>query len=176
MGLFSRVKKGIGGALFGKGPKQVSTMSPQQQQLLGLLQGGLAGGGALGGALGGFDPNEIAQLFQTGVAEPARRQFQQRTLPGIEQRAIGSGLTRSSGLQRQQLEGEFDLEEMLSSQLAQAQLGAREGSLNRQLQGLGIGLGGQQTALQGGQKGVLEDILGGLGGSFTKNVATGFLR
>lgn len=174
MGLFSRIKKGISGTLFGKGAKQVSTLSPQQRKLMSMLQTGLGGGGALGGALGGFDPEEINQLFQTGVAGPARKQFQQRTLPGIEQRAIASGLNRSSGLQRQQLEGEFDLEEMLTSQLAQAQFGARESALDRQLKGLGVGLGGGQVALQEGKSGMLENILGGLGGSFSHR--SGFLR
>jgi hypothetical protein len=160
--LFSK----IGGALFGKGAKQISTLSPGQQQLMQLLQGGLGGQGPLGGAFGGYDPEEINRLFQTGVGDPTRKQFQERVVPGMEQRAIASGLNRSSGLQRQMLEGELDLEGMLGGQLAQAQFGAREGELNRQLQGLGVGLGGQQTGFKPGQEGLLQGALGGFAGSF----------
>ena len=166
MGLFKK----IGNAIFGKGAKQVSTLSPGQQQLMQLLQGGLSGEGSLGGALGGYDPAQTAEFFEKGVADPARKQFQERTLPGIEQRAIASGLNRSSGLQRQQLEGEFDLEGMLASQLANSQFGARESSFGRQLQGLGIGLGGGQVGFKGGSEGLLQGAAGGFAGGFGRGL------
>ena len=172
--IWSRLSKAFGGR--GAKTKTIKTSSPLQDQLLALIQQGLGGEGMLGGALGGYNPEEIAKLFQQGVADPARQQYFERSVPQLEQRAIASGVYGASGLQDKIGRGAMDLESMLASNLAQTQLGARQGDLNRQLQALGLGLGTptQQTAIVPGRQGLLESMLTGGAEGIGKGIGSGF--
>jgi len=141
---FSKIFKQTGaGQLLGGGPKskRVKTLSPGQQEIFDLIRQGVGGEGQFGGLFGGFDPNQIAQFFEQGVAAPTRQRFFEQSVPELEQRAIASGLTRSSGLQNKIQRGAVDLESQLASLLAQQQMGAREAALGRQMGGIQTLLG-----------------------------------
>jgi len=101
------------------GIEQVSGLSPEQQQLFTRLSQE-------------FDPAQLVDMFQTSVGDPARQQFQQQTLPGIQERFIAGGGARSGAVGRAGVQAGADLETGLSGQLAQLIAGAQEGSLNRQ--------------------------------------------
>jgi len=170
--------------LFKSKPQRTQAIDPisdTQRAFFEMLQQGIGGEGPLAGALGGFDPEQISQFFQTGVGDPARKQFFERTAPGLQQRAAASGLSRSSGLQRMIEEQQGDLEGQLSALLAQQQMGARESALDRQLRAAGIGTQApqQQIGIQPGRQSVLQGLLqgaaSGLGQAAGSGLA-GFLR
>jgi len=73
-----------------------------------------------------FDRDRTIAEFETGVGDPARRRFEQETLPGIAERFSSFGGTRGSGF-RQELAGAgANLESNLASLLSQT-LGAERG-------------------------------------------------
>lgn len=128
--------------------ERVSNLSPGQQNIYDLLTQAVSGEGPFADLFGGFDPDEISRLFQQGVGDPARQQFQEKTLPGLEQRAIGSGLTRSSGGLRQELEASSGLESQLMELLARQQTGARESAMDRQTSILDVLLGTPESRIE----------------------------
>jgi hypothetical protein len=128
--------------------ERVSNFSPGQQNIYDLLNQAIMGEGPFADLFGGFDPDQINELFQQGIAAPARRQFQERTLPGLEQRAIGSGLTRSSGMFRQGMEAEGDLEDRLNELLARQQMGAQESAMGRQMSAIDALLGTPESRIE----------------------------
>jgi len=81
----------------------------------------------------GFD--EAA--FQSGVADPARKQLVEQTLPAVQERFIGAGGGRSSAANRALASAGTDLE----SSLAQQRFGAIEAQKNRAMQAAMGGLG-----------------------------------
>jgi len=155
--------------------REIDPMSDTQRAFFEMIQQGISGQGPLAGAIGGFNPEEIAQFFQTGVAEPARKQFFERTAPGLQQRAAASGLSRSSGLQRMIEEQQGDLEGQLSALLAQQQMGARESALERQLRAAGIGTSApqNQVGIIPGRQSIMEGILQGASSEIGKAAGSG---
>lgn len=144
--------------------KKISALGDTGKELFDLIHQGVLGQGPFASIFGGFDPEQINQFFQTGVADPMRKQFQERTLPGLAQRTVGAGLSRSSGLQRQIGQQENDLEDRLMAMLAQQQMGARESALQRQRGGIENLLKTPETIIQqtpgtSGTPGMLEQFL-----------------
>lgn len=103
------------------GIDQVSNITPEQQDVLSKL-------------LGDFDPSSLETMFKGSVADPARQQFQQQTLPGIQERFIAGGASRGGAMNRAAVGAGANLESGLSAQLAQLLGGAEQGQLNRQAQ------------------------------------------
>ena len=161
----------------GQSAQQVPTLTPEQQELVGLLgrQATPAVQAITGATIPGqefapggpsplqqqafglagqlpeqfqFDPNRIAQQFQP-LAEFARQGFQQETIPAIAGAAGFGGGARSSGFQDILAREGRNLELGLASHLGQQQIGAFERAQDRtgQLPGLLAGIGGLQRAL-----------------------------
>jgi len=101
------------------GIEQVSALTPEQQSLFTKL-------------MADFDPTELTDMFKSSVADPARQQFQQKTLPGIQERFIAGGGAGSGALNRAAVGAGADLESGLSGQLAQLLAQAQQGTLSRQ--------------------------------------------
>ena len=137
---------------------------PQQQGLGQILQQALSG---LQQPLGqGFAP----------IAEQARTQFQQQTIPGIAERFSGIDGQRSSGFQQALGQAGAGLEQGLAGQ--QAQFGLQQQGLLQQL--LGQGLTPQFENLQFERDpGLLQQLLtafaGGAGQAAPKAIS-GFLK
>ena len=145
--------------------KKFKTSSPLMDEMLKMISQGLkTGQGPFGQAFGGYDPDEISSLFQKGVGDPARRQMMEKTLPGMQQGMVASGLNRSSGGQRMGNDMQMDMEQQLSEMLARQQMGAREGELNRQMQAINPILNTQthQTYVQPGQQSGFQSMMAAL--------------
>lgn len=147
------------------GFQQVPTGTQGQQDLIQQLIQGLMGGGTGGGPLGAGLGNLQGILsgdpkaFEA-FAAPARRQFQEQTIPGIAERFSGQGAQSSSAFGQQLGAAGAGLEESLSAQRAALQSQALS-----QLQGL-LGQAGQsqfQTFEQQAQPGFLQSLLSALG-------------
>jgi len=76
------------------------------------------GMGALDQTLGDFDPTRIQDSFQQGVANPARQNFQEQTIPGITERFAGTGGLRSGAYSGQMLKEGQNLESGLAGNLS----------------------------------------------------------
>lgn len=145
--------------------KNRSTLSPDQMNLLNNLISSLTGGGgAFGDLFGAFDPSQAADVFQKGVSDPAMRNFQQRIMPGIQQSFADQGA--SSGLYNSLAGAGRDLQENLSSQLANFIFQSQQQQKGNQLSGLGLGLGTQtmQPYIQQGSSGFLPGLLSNFAG------------
>lgn len=158
--------------LFGQSGRfeQLPTLTPQQGKYLRNLMTSTAP--ATGQAQGYYqemlDPS--AEAYQR-FAAPARRDFQQTTVPAVAGRFASSNVLRSSGFQNRALRAASDLETNIAAQRAQMQAQAAQGLT-------GIGAMGQAAATTptfqniyrpptGGFLGnVLSPLAGGLGGSF----------
>lgn len=103
------------------GIDQINTITPEQQEVFSKL-------------LGDFDPTSLQKMFQTSVADPARQQFQQQTLPGIQEKFIAGGGSRSGAFNRAATGAGANLETGLAAQLAQLLGGAEQNQLGRQAQ------------------------------------------
>jgi len=99
--------------------QQQSVLTPEQQTTLSKL-------------LQDFDPAQVTNMFQDSVAAPARQQFQQQTLPGIQERFISEGAPNSGAAQRTAYGAGANMESGLSGQLAQLLYQAQQGTENRQ--------------------------------------------
>jgi len=99
--------------------EQINRLTPEQQQIFSKL-------------LGDFDPSALTEMFQTSVADPARQQFQEQTLPGIQERFIGGGGARSGAVGRAGVQAGANLESGLAGQLSQILAQAQESQLGRQ--------------------------------------------
>lgn len=141
------------------GYDQVPTMNPQQQQflqqLLSQLQGPLSQGiGNLEGILSGRP--EAFEAFEA----PARKAFEERTVPGIAERFTGIGGQRSSAFGQQLGQAASDLETNLSAQRA----GLQSQALQQLMALLGQGTQPQfQTSFRPQSPGFLQGLFGGLG-------------
>ena len=129
-------KKGQGvlkNTLFGSPSSidQVSTQTPGQRDLLNfLIQRAQSGQGGFG-----FDEDFFDQSF----TQPAINEFQNTTVPAIQQAAIASGQQRSSGLNDVLARAGTQLQGQLSGQRADL----LNQALNRQLQAASTALGTQ---------------------------------
>lgn len=152
--------------------KQVPTKTPQQMdflsQMLQSLMGGTGGQGQeaalqhLMGLLSGSP-----ESFQA-IEAPARRGFEQQTIPGILERFSGGGAGRSSGLQQTLGAAGQELETGLAAQRGQMQQDAVKQLLANFLGQSQLGLGTQtfENVMQPGRGGFLQSLLGGMSGGF----------
>ena len=138
--------------------KQVNRFTPQQQglqnqgiqQLMQLLQGGYGSKPDISG----FAP----------IAQQARTQFQQQTIPSIASRFEGMGAYGGGDYNRFVAQAAKGLDESLASQ--GAQFGQQQQGLQQNLLQLLLGLGTQpsfENIYQQGQPGALQPLLGGIG-------------
>lgn len=132
--------------------EQVSRITPEQQSLLNNLIGDIQSGefnlgetaqyqeglGALSSLLEGFDPTRTTEAFQQQVADPARQQFSEETLPAIREQLIASGAGRGTGAERIQTQAGQRLEQGLSGQLAGLLQQGEQMGAQQQLSALGL--------------------------------------
>lgn len=135
-GLSSKKFRGEAGkALFGKSAKnkQLSLLTPEQQQLTELINEGLTkGSGPFAELLGSFNESE----FNKGVSEPAMKHFQEKILPQLQEKFIAGNQALGSGMRQGQLDAATDFQSKLA--------GLRYNAQQQQQQNR---MGGLQTAL-----------------------------
>lgn len=149
--------------------EQLPTVTPGQQSLMQQLIGGLGGGGFGQGPLGaglGAGLQNLQQILSgqpeafQAFAAPARRAFQEQTIPGIAERFTGLGAQRSSAFGQQLGQAGAGLEEQLAGQRA----GLQSQALQQLMSLLGQAQQPQfQTTQIPGTQGALQSLLGGLG-------------
>lgn len=164
---------GIGSFLFGKKNKikKVQTATPEAMQAMQQIWQALQlGQGPYADIYGPYNPQNTADYFQKGVAEPANRNFQQNTIPNIMQAFADQGA--SSGLGSQLASAGRNLQSDLDAQLAQTQYQAMLQNQQNRAQGLtqGLNYNPYQFYQQQGSGGLVPSILGsfaqGAGQSF----------
>lgn len=138
----------------GSGPKQTGAaqlLTSEQKQALQDILGGIDIQGLV-------DPARQQQFFQQQVADPAREQFEQRTIPALSEELIALGANRGSGLGARLGMASADLEKAL----AQASSGFQQQGLQNQMQLLNLALGRQamQPIINPGSAGLLGDLIG----------------
>lgn len=141
--------------------KQFQQFTPEQMQGLQQLWQALQGGqGPFQDVFGEFNPEQSANIFQRGVAEPAMRNFQQRIQPNIMQAFADQGA--SSGLGNSLATAGRDLQSNLASQLEMFMNQDRLQNLQRRMGGIQMGMGAQpyQTYVQQGSAGMLPNLIG----------------
>lgn len=134
----------IGGPLIGNllgRAKPVSKFTDPQQNLQRELIQSLLGGG---GAFNFLRPEQATQDFQRQVADPARQQFQNLTIPQIQQRFAGLGQLRGTSAGDTIARSGANLEQALLGQQFQTQ----QNALDRVLQGLSPAFANQFTGQQ----------------------------
>ncbi len=159
--------------LFGKKAKtkQLTTQTPEQEQLLKLITQGITSGeGPLKDIFGEFDP----AAFEAGVSKPALQQFQDEILPMLQEKFIGGNQVGGSGFQRAGAKAATDLQ----SRLAELMYNAQNMQKQNKMQGLNTALGtkpfenlykpGTEGAVQGFVKGAGQ----GLGQAAGAGIAT----
>lgn len=108
------------------------------------------------GLLGGYDED----LFQKGVVEPSMRNYEQQTLPAIQQRFIDANAGSSSALNQALVQSAGDLENTLAGQRLQLQQNASQNQLEALRQMLGLSTTNTfDPIVQGPQGGLVKDIL-----------------
>jgi hypothetical protein len=98
--------------------KQAPTITPEQQELLQLIQQGLTSGeGPLKDIFGGFNEEQ----FNKGVSEPALKNFQDKILPQLLEKFNAGGQYGGSGMRKALLGAGTDLQSQLAQLMYQAQ-------------------------------------------------------
>lgn len=143
-------------SIFGASGRE-SQLTPQQEQLQQQLIQGLGGSGPLG-LLGQFNFDN----FQRDVGDPLRQQFQQRTVPGIQQRFAGLGQLRGTSSGDTITRAGADLE----GQIANLGFQGQQNSLDRILRGAGLALG---TGTQQRDPGRASSLFAGIGQGAAQN-------
>lgn len=148
--------------------KQVPSLTGEQQNVLSQLlsnlgQGGLGGQGyqeAIQNLLGILSGKPEA--FQS-FAAPARRAFQEQTIPSILERFSGAGARSSSGLQQTLAGAGRQLDENLAAQRAGLQQNAVSQLLNNFMGQAQLGLGTRafENVYRPAQGGFMQNLLGG---------------
>lgn len=152
----SGVASGTGAYLGSKGKgdqaKQFQQYTPEQMQHLQQLSQGLNNqGGPYQDLFSQFDPQQTADVFQRGVANPAMRNFNQRVVPGIMERFADQG--QNSGLYNSLGQAGREFQSDLDSQLEMFMQQARLQQMQQRMGGLQTLLGSNpyQTYVQQGQ-------------------------
>lgn len=143
----------------------VSTINPQQQQLLDLFTSGAAGQlpDALQALASQLNPQKGAQFFEQNIAAPQREQFFKTTIPGIQQAGANLGAKGGSTIERQLAQAAGGLERDLSRQLSTFQQQGQQQGLQNLMQFAGQGLKpGFQPIFQPGTPGLGDQALAGL--------------
>lgn len=146
--------------LFGKKGKnkQLDLASPEQKELMKLIQEGLTSGqGPFSDIFGSFNEQD----FQQGVAEPAMKNFQENILPQIQEKFIAGNQVLGSGMRRGQLKAGVDLQSELSKLLYEA----KQGQKQNQLSGIQTLLGKQthENLYKQGSQGAVQGFAQGAG-------------
>lgn len=127
--------------------KNISLLTPEQQQFLGGILGnqGIAqqAGQAYSQFLQPSSPEQYEDVFNKAVVDPAMMQYQQRILPAIQQRFVDANAGSSSALNQALAQSAGDLTTSLGSQYGNFFQQQQANQLSA-LSGLG-GLSGQQT-------------------------------
>lgn len=163
--------------LFGKGNqnKRMSNFTPEQMSVFNQLMQSLMGGdGAFSDVFSQFDPNQAANVFQQGVADPAMKNFQDRIIPGIQQSFADQG--PSSGLYNSLAASGRDLQQNLSSQLANFIYQSQMQNQQNRMSGLNTALNTRsfENYIQPGYEGVVPGILKAFAGGAGKAAFGGF--
>lgn len=150
----------LGEFLFGKKDKikKAGTLTPEQEQLMELINEGLTKGtGAFGGLFGDFDKG----AFDEGVTKPAMQNFQENILPQIQEKFIAGNQVLGSGMRRGQLKAAGDLQTQLASLMYQAQ----QDQQKNKLAGLQTQLGtkGFENIYKQGTTGAVQGFVQGAG-------------
>lgn len=146
--------------------KQISTQTPEQQQLFSQLLGGLGGlqgqgFGALQSKLGG------SQDFLSQLQAPALRQFQEQTIPNIAERFSGLGAQGSSAFGQQLGSAGAGLAEKLAAQRGELGMQSQQQGLEMLLTLLGLSQKPQfQSFFDPGRESPMGGFLGGVGTGF----------
>jgi hypothetical protein len=152
--------------------KKLTTQTPEQEQLLKLINDGLASGeGPFKEIFGSFDP----AAFEAGVSKPAIQQFQDEILPMLQEKFIAGNQAGGSGMQRAGAKAATDLQ----SKLAQLMYEAQNQQKQNKISGVNTALGtkafeniykpGTEGALSGFVKGAGQ----GLGNAAGSGIANG---
>lgn len=148
--LLSSLAGGAGSALSNRGRfQQVDRFNPQQNSMLDQLMG--MGMGQMQNPYQGFE----------GIANQARSNFNNVTIPGLAERFAGSNSRQSSPSYLQQLGAAGS---QLDTNLAgmQSQYGLQQQDFGRQLMGMGLQPRFDQQYMGGGDN-FLSSLMGGLG-------------
>lgn len=161
--------KNFRNSLFGKSGKmkQLSNLTPEQQQLMSLLTEGLSTGeGPLSDLFGSFNKAS----FDEGVVKPQLKQFQEEILPILQEKFIAGNQVGGSGMQRAQMRAATDLQ----SKLAALTYAAQQNQQQNRLAGLQAGLGtrAMENVYQPGKQGLLGGFLQGAGQSAGKAIGS----
>ncbi len=155
--------------LFGKKgkTKQVSTVSPEQQQLIDLInQGIMKGEGDLAG-LFNFDE----EAFQKGVQDPALKNFKENILPQIQEKFIAGNQVLGSGMRRGQTKAATDMQSNIDQLRYQAQQDAAKNKMAAIQQMLGMKT--FENVYQPGTQGVVQGVVQGAAEGFGNAVGAG---
>ena len=118
--------------------QQATTLTPQQQQLMKLINQGLTQGtGPLADIFGGFNKEE----FEKGVSAPMLEDFKNNILPQITEKFIAGGQSLGSGHRTGEIKAGNDFQKQLASLMYQAQQDAlknKMGGINSLLQTKGF--------------------------------------
>lgn len=115
--------------LFGKKDKvkKLPTLTPEQQELMELINQGLTSGeGPFKDIFGSFDQN----AFNEGVSKPALKQFQESILPQLQEKFIAGNQVLGSGMRNAQLKAGTDLQDKLAQLMYQAQQDQQKNKLS----------------------------------------------
>lgn len=116
--------------------KKLSTLSPEQQEMMDLIKEGTTKGtGAFGDVFGSFKPEE----FEAGITQPALKNFRENVLPMLQEKFISRGDVGGSGMQRAQGKAATDLQ----SQLAGLMFNAQQQQKQNKISGINTGFGRQ---------------------------------
>ena len=138
--------------------KSASTQTPEQEQLLKLIQEGITSGeGPLKDIFGSFDP----AAFEAGVSKPALQQFQDEILPMLQEKFIGGNQVGGSGFQRAGAKAATDLQ----SKLAQLMYEAQNQQKQNKIGGVNTALGTKATEniYKPGTEGAVQGFIKGAG-------------
>lgn len=134
-------------------------MSPEQKQFLNSLITGVGpmAQNAFPGLLQGYSED----LYQTGIVEPAMKQYENQILPAIQQRFVDANAGSSSALNQALTQSAGDLSNVLAGQ----KINLQQSMSQQQLGALGqiLSLLGQRSfdpIVQGPQSGLLKDLIG----------------
>jgi hypothetical protein len=153
--------------LFGKKDKikNVSTLDPNQQELMKLVMQGLKEGkGPFAELFGDFDKDS----FDEGVSKPMMKQFQEETLPQIQEKFIAGNQVLGSGMRRGQMKAANDFQ----SELAKLMYGAQKDQQSNKLAGINSMLGKttNENVYKQGTTGAVQGLAQGASQAFANSV------
>lgn len=148
--------------------KKLKTLTPEQEQLMKLIQEGVTSGkGPLADIFGGFNQEE----FEKGVSEPALKNFQENILPMLQEKFNAGNQAGGSGQLRAQNKAGTDLQSQLAQLMYQAQQNQKQGKLAG-VQSL-LGTKSFENVYNPAGGGIVQSFLEGLGKAGGKSIVNG---